>query len=295
MIFTIGETVFDIVFKDMNPIAGKVGGSALNSAVSIARLGAHVSFISEMGADIVGTHCIQFIAQQGVHTNYITVNSAHPTSLALAFLNEANDATYEFHKQLPQEFSCNPIEFSSEDYVLFSSSFALSQRTRKALNMILQQAHSLQTLVVYDPNIRKAIQPNSIEWNYIHENFAHAHIVRASDEDIVHIFGTMSISNIYKTLKNKGVHILIVTQNSKGVTVYTPQGTHHYPVPAIEPVSTIGAGDTFNAALLFALHQARIRNTMLNELSIDFWNQTIPFAIRCASQVCLSLDNYVSL
>ena len=61
MIYAIGETVIDLIFKDMQPQAAKVGGSALNTSVSLGRLGDDVAFISEIGRDELGQWCIDFL------------------------------------------------------------------------------------------------------------------------------------------------------------------------------------------------------------------------------------------
>ena len=64
--YTIGETVIDLIFKNMQPQAAKVGGSALNTSVSLGRLGNRVSFISEIGTDELGDWCKRFLADNGV-------------------------------------------------------------------------------------------------------------------------------------------------------------------------------------------------------------------------------------
>lgn len=293
MIYTIGETVFDIVFKHMIPIAGKVGGSALNTAVSLAHLGTQVAFVSEMGTDTIGKHCKEFLTHNGVGTTYITQFSSNPTSLALAFLNDANDARYEFFKQLPQKFTCKPIPFSLKDFVLFSSSFAISERVREPLLQLLYTAQMQQSIIIYDPNIRKQIPNNSRESDYIQENFTKADIVRASDEDCMAIFGHTTSLNIFTLLQTKGVKVFIVTKNSNSVELFTTKFTREYSVPKIVPVSTIGAGDTFNAGLMYAMNLFGITHKTIEHIPISFWDTAIPFAIACSAKVCMSLENYI--
>ena len=66
MIYTVGETVIDLIFKNMQPQAAKVGGSALNTSVSLGRLGNEVAFISEIGSDELGEWCLSFLNENGV-------------------------------------------------------------------------------------------------------------------------------------------------------------------------------------------------------------------------------------
>ena len=99
-IYGIGETVYDIIFKDGAPQAAKPGGSVLNSMVSLGRTGLPVSFISEYGRDDVGSLIDRFLNDNGVNTSSVYRYNDANTSLALAFLDEKNDAHYTFYKDL---------------------------------------------------------------------------------------------------------------------------------------------------------------------------------------------------
>src|SRR5512139_1052351 len=101
-IFGIGETVLDIIFKNGQPQAAKAGGSVLNSAVSMGRMNLPVSFISEYGNDQAGMLIDDFLRENGVDTSHVHRFSDGSTALALAFLDEKNDARYDFYKDYPQ-------------------------------------------------------------------------------------------------------------------------------------------------------------------------------------------------
>ncbi|MFW5850608.1 MAG: PfkB family carbohydrate kinase [Bacteroidota bacterium] len=293
MIYTIGETVLDIVIKDMLPQAVKAGGSALNTAVSIAQLGNSVSFISELGTDTAGTFIIDFLNQKKVDTSHI-ISYAGKTSLAIAYLNEHNDAQYEFYKDVPDSVKFTPLNLSNKDIVLFSSSYAIAQRNRKPLMSILKQAQQTNALRIYDPNIRKQIQTESDELRIIEENFKIADIVRASDEDCDAIFNTRHSKEIFAKAQNYGVSVLIITKNKEAVEIHTPHFFAEYSVPQIHPISTIGAGDTFNAGIIHCLKDIHHTYSHAKEIPIEFWNTAIPFAIECAGLVCQSYENYLS-
>jgi len=293
MIFTFGETVLDILFKQMQPVALKAGGSALNTSISLALLGNQVSFVSEIGNDQPGKFCVDFLKNNNVNVSHIQTYDGN-TSLALAFLNDKNDATYQFYKNLPNATEINNIEFSNNDLLLFSSSFALSQRVRNSLVGILENAKKNNTLVMYDPNMRKQIFAQSIENNYIIENFRYANVVRASDEDCQNIFGLSQPDQIFKKLQVYGVQVFIYTQSSNVVEVFTPFSQYKYSVLPLIPISTIGAGDTFNAGILHFLQQSLQTGVSLENLPSTFWDKAIPFAIQCASLVCMSLENYIT-
>jgi|SRR5690554_3580332 len=293
MIYTIGETVLDIVLKEMQPQAIKAGGSALNTAVSIAQLGNSVNFISELGTDTAGNFIIDFLNKKKVNTSHI-ISYTGKTSLAIAYLNEHNDAQYQFYKDMPESVEFAPLKLSNKDIVLFSSSYAIAQRNRKALMNILKQAQHTNALKIYDPNIRKQIKAGSNELHMIEENLSIADIVRASDEDCVAIFNTHNSNEIFAKAQNYGVSVLIITKNKDTVEIHTPHFSAEYSVPQIHPVSTIGAGDTFNAGIIHCLKDIHQTYSHTKDIPKEFWNTAIPFAIECAGAVCQSYDNYLS-
>lgn len=293
MIYTIGETVIDLIFKNMQPQAAKVGGSALNTSVSLGRLGNSVSFISEIGTDELGEWCKSFLARNGVDTAYLIQYDDKKTSLALAFLNENNDAKYQFYKEFTDSMPVVPIQFKSSDIVLFSSSFALNSRVRNLVADVLHNATEQGVLLMYDPNMRKKLSKESTEYAYLYENLHFADIVHISDEDALAMFGTSDVNAVFSELQKFNVRVLVFTQNKNDVVVVTDSYTLSYKVPHIKVISTIGAGDTFNAGLLHCLSKFHISKQNITTIGQKFWDETIPFAIRCAANVCQSMDNYI--
>lgn len=293
MIYTIGETVIDLIFKIMQPQAAKVGGSALNTSVSLGRLGNDVSYISEVGGDDLGDWCIDFLKQNHVGTQYIIQHKDKKSSLALAFLNEHNDAHYSFYKEFTDVMPSVSIPISSTDILLLSSSFTLNARVRSCLTGVLQQACKQNALTMYDPNMRRALSKDSAEYSLLKENFSFADFVRLSDEDAQAIFGTNDASQVYQELQKFNVQVLVYTQNSKDVIVKTPLFTKSYSVPLVTVVSTIGAGDAFNAGFLHCLKKQGVTCSTVKTLPESFYDEAIPFAIACSGEVCGLMDNYI--
>ena len=290
MIYTIGETVLDIILKNMKPRAVKAGGSALNTAVSLAQLGSSVRFISEIGNDESGTFILDFLSQNNLDCTYVQTHVSCKTPLAMAFLNEQNDATYQFYKELPDTVHFPRIPMNKHDIVLFSSSYAIAQRNRAALISILHAAQINKSVCLYDPNMRKPLSRSGVEYDFFCENLSYASIVRASDEDCMNIFGTNNGADVFRKLSKYGVSVLVLTQNKSDVEVYTPRFVSSYEVPEIIPISTIGAGDTFNAGIIHCLQYGKNQDY----LSRTFWDTAIPFAISCSAVVCRSYENYVT-
>jgi fructokinase len=294
-IYGIGETVLDIIFKDGQPQAAKAGGSVLNSMVSIGRMGLQASFISEYGADDVGKLIDDFLRKNGVDTSFVHRFKEGSTALALAFLDERNDAHYTFYKDYPGKRL--DIEFpflEAEDIIQCGSFYAIWPEIREKFKTFLSGAHNKGALVLYDPNFRKSHVSELGQLKpLIIENMSFASIVRGSDEDFRNIFSANSPDEAWDAVRNY-CNCLVYTANEKGVFVRTRSFSGVFPVKSITPVSTIGAGDNFNAGIITSIHYRNIRREELEKLSGDEWSGLIETAVAFATHVCLSYENYIS-
>jgi fructokinase len=97
-IITLGETLFDVIFKNGAPVAGKAGGSVLNASISLGKLKCNTSFISEVGKDDLGKSILDFLESNGVDSKYVSLSKEN-TALAIAMLNNKDDAKYTFYKK----------------------------------------------------------------------------------------------------------------------------------------------------------------------------------------------------
>jgi fructokinase len=294
-IYAIGETLLDIIFRNDEPQTAKAGGSMLNSVVSLGRLSLPVSFISEYGCDDVGIMIDKFLMKNGVDTSLVHHYKDGNTALALAFLNEKNDAHYTFYKNYPQvRLDIRIPEIHKEDIVLFGSFYAISPEIRKQLVSFISTAKTNGAVVIYDPNFRKS-HLDEIEglMPLIIENMEMASIVRGSDEDFLNIFGADNPDKAWEIVKRHN-KCMIYTYSSSGVFVRTSSFSGKFPVKKIVPVSTIGAGDNFNAGMIAALYRNKIFLEKIEKIQKKDWEEIIGTAVDFASHVCTSLENYIS-
>lgn len=294
-IYTIGETVLDILFKNGLPVTAKAGGACLNSAVTLGRLNLPVHFIGEYGLDEVGHMIDTFLTANQVSTRYVYRYYDGKSALALAFLNENNDASYDFYKIYPQNrLDMAFPEIMENDIVLFGSIYAITPEVRPKLISFIQQANLKQAIVIYDPNFRKSHLAELARLRpMIMDNIRHANIIRGSNEDFSFILGTESADDTYTQIAPLCQNLLY-TANTKGVFLRTPGYQSTYPVKSIEPISTIGAGDTFNAGILYSLYKHGITYKELLNIHESVWEDIVATAVEFASHVCMSYDNYIS-
>lgn len=293
-IFAIGETLLDIIFRDDQPQTSRPGGSMLNSIVSMGRIGLPVYFISEYGDDHTGEIVDNFLSGNGVETTYVNRYKG-ATSLALAFLDEKNDAHYTFYKNHPEKKDAlNFPQVERDDIILFGSYYSVWPRIRKTLVNFITNARERGALIVYDPNFRKSHLSELPELKpMIIENMIMAGIVRGSDEDFMNIFGAESADEAYAEVR-RYCPVMICTANTRGVFVRTGSFEGTFPVRRIDPVSTIGAGDNFNAGMITSVYLQNSGAEQLPGFGQKEWQQIVSTAVDFATDVCLSYDNYIS-
>lgn len=293
-IYAVGETILDIIFRDNQPQAAKPGGSSFNASITLGRLGAPVTLISEMGNDRVGDIIYAFLSDNGVNTQYLSRYQEGQSAIALAFLNKKSDAEYQFYKDYPhQRLNVKFPEFSKDDLLLFGSFYALNPGIRPRVRQLLEKAREAGVTIVYDPNFRSTHSRDRAELlSVIRENMEYASIVRASDEDLINIFDAVNVDEAWEKVRPH-CSILIYTANAHGVYLRGENVEVHLEVDRIEPLSTIGAGDTFNAGILYGLYRNGYSGDQIRKLGQPEWEQLVKGAMEFSREVCLSYDNYL--
>ena len=295
-VFGIGETILDIIFKEEQPYKAVPGGSVFNGLVSLGRLQVPVTFISEIGEDQVGDLILRFMAQNHISTQYIDRFPDGKSPISLAFLDANRNAKYAFYKDYPTQRLDVPFpRIEADDIFIIGSYYALNPALRPRMVEFLQYAHERKAIIYYDLNFRKAHAHEAIRlMPTVLENLEYADIVRGSDEDFLNLFGEQEGDRVYADHIQFYCDRLITTYGAKGVDLYTSRFKQHYDALAIEPQSTIGAGDNFNAGLIFGLLKEDVRLKDLADLTPDSWERIIRHGMALAGEVCQSYDNYIS-
>lgn len=291
----IGETVTDIIIRNGKPEDMVCGGSCFNSMISLGRCGLPALFIGEVGADKLGFQTKAFLEENGIETSFLKVTEGKKSQLSLAFLNERNDAEYVFYKDhsgdvFPEELP----EINESDIVLYGSFFALNPIVHPALSNFLAKANETGAIIYYDVNFRSSHlgEKDSLAAQ-LEDNFSKASIVRGSDEDFLNLYGTDCADDIYKRI-SPFCKILIITRGGRSLDIITPAQKLSFAVPQTKVVSTVGAGDSFNAGVVFALMSKGISKEKLNLLEEEDWKEIVCVATAFSSEVCGITDNYIS-
>lgn len=292
----IGETILDILFRDGQPQAAVPGGSVYNAVISLGRMGQNVTFISETGNDRVGEMILANMRENGVDTANVNVFPEGKSPVSLAFLNERNDAEYIFYKDYPrQRLEVNMPEISSDDIIMIGSYFAITPVLRDKVKELLDRAHDAGAIIYYDVNFRSTHANEAIKlMPTIIENFEYADILSGSTEDFQNMFRQQDADKVYSNHVGFYCPNFICTDADGDVRLRTKHVCKDYPVTPLKAVSTIGAGDNFNAGVVYGLLKYRVRRADLAELTEADWDAIIRCGMDFSADVCKSVSNSVS-
>ena len=292
----IGETVLDILFKNDQPQKAVPGGSTFNSIVSLGRAGVPCVMVTEVGDDHVGDMTCAFLRENGVSDEFVCRHKGTKSHITLAFLDENNDAQYTFYKDHASaaldELTIERMnELMNEgDVVLFGSFFAINPAIRPAVSTLLHNARKAGAWLYYDINFRKTHIPDIPDViGNIEENMKLADVVRGSKEDFEYLYGLSDPDAIYEKVQ-PFCNRFILTDGAREIRIYTPvkeengeSRVESFPVQPIETVSTVGAGDNFNAGYIYAKLQGK------NEPA-----ERVKMAQRWSQDVCKQIGNNIS-
>ena len=295
----IGETVLDIIFRDEQPISALPGGSTFNAIISLGRSGVKASMISETGNDRIGQNIIKFMESNGIDASYVNVYPESKSPLSLAFLNDHNDADYIFYKDHPHDrIDYVYPEVNADDIVLFGSFFALNPVIRPQVYAFLDYARQRGARLYYDVNFRAShknevmkVTPNLLD------NLEMADIVRGSSEDFEILFRQHDADTVYRSQIAFYTKKFIYTRSADPVEVRGDSGfSKQYPVLPTETVSTIGAGDNFNAGFIYGLIKNGITRQHIDQgLTESQWDALVSSALDFSAECCRDIYNYVSV
>lgn len=305
MIIGIGETILDIIFKNDQPMAAVPGGSTFNALISLGRvLSGSALFVTEVGSDHVGDIIVNFLSENGVSPEYVNRRAGSQSHVSLAFLDENNDAQYQFYKDHANaSIENNFPEVKKGDIIIYGSFFAVNPALRPMVKAFLEQAHEAGAFIYYDINFRAShIKDIPVIKDAIVENMKLSSVVRGSLEDFQYLYTTpdapITAEEVYEKHIMQHCPCFISTNGGKPVELFTPVVRAEFPTAPVNTVSTIGAGDNFNAGFVYGITKARQDGAALDvedfhSMSVAYWQPLIASGQRFSSAVCRSLNNYV--
>src|ERR1700730_10465089 len=267
-----------------------VGGSCLNIAVGMARLGAPAGFVGGISTDLFGLMIAEHAIASQVELRYAT-RSEHQTTLAFV-RSVGGEPQYAFYDAGTASqnwvYRHGSIPFDDIEAIHVGSTTLTDDNGAAQAFAMLPDARGSVT-ISFDPNCRPKLVKHKT--NYVQRMNAFAavaNIVRMSDVDFEFLYGGSDYAGRAKSLIEAGASLVVVTRGIKGAQAWHQEaGVVEVEAPTVDVVDTIGAGDSFQAALLFALRaMGRIEPGSLARTNSDELRRVLSFASICAAFTC---------
>lgn len=248
-ILIAGEALTDIVVDADGGRREHPGGSPLNVAVALSRLGHDAHLLTAIGDDARGDAIRAHLDESGVQLTPASVRPGR-TSTAEAVLDAHGAATYTFDLIWDPDTAGLP---EAPDAVHTSSIAAVLEPGATTLSALLRSARGSST-ISYDPNARPTLMgaPEDVRAR-IEENIALSDVVKASDEDVAWLYGTEDVEDVAASWRDLGPSLTVLTRGGDGAVAFSDSGRVQVAPVQVEVVDTVGAGDTFSAGILDAL------------------------------------------
>lgn len=263
MILSCGEALIDMLPRTTTlgepAFSPYAGGAVFNTAIALGRLGAPSAFFSGISNDMLGQILTDTLEASKVDTQYCA-RSDRPTTVAFVKLVDGQ-ATYAFYDEntagrlLSQDqLPTLPATVTT----LFFGGISLVNDPAASTYEALQTREAPTRVTMIDPNIRPGfIAGKETEYRArIERMIARADIVKLSDEDLHWLMGAGDISALARQLLEKGPKLVFITEGAAGARAITATQNRFVAATRVTVADTVGAGDTFNAGALTALHEA---------------------------------------
>ena len=250
----IGEALIDIVEWEGRVTGEHVGGSPLNVAVGLARLGREVDFLTHIGDDARGRRIVDYVESSGVQL-VSGSTTANRTPTALATLDENGSAQYVFDI----DWQLSGTSEVAPPLVAHTGSIATVLEPGCRATAALLDAYHPSATVTFDPNVRPAlIEDGDAARGRIDRLIERCDVVKASDEDMHWLDPNRSPEQVARTWLESGPSVVAVTMGERGAFAICAAGEVRVPAYKVNVVDTVGAGDSFMTGLIDTLWELNL-------------------------------------
>lgn len=297
MYLICGEALFDFFNLEPGPRTGELtykaiaGGSPFNVAIGLRRLGSEAALFGGISSDYLGARLRRVLAEEGVCGDYL-IGSDAPTTLAMVGVDAQGSPQYAFRgegcadRQLRLEHLPQLSEGVRGIHV-GSYSLVVTPIADTLLELVRREGG--RRLISLDPNVRLNVEPDIALWRQRIEAFAaHAHLIKVSEEDLGLLYPDEDPQAVARRWLGQHCYLVFLTHGGQGASVHSAtHGQWRVPAVAVQTRDTVGAGDTFQAALLSHLARHGLDSPHgLAAISREQLDAMLALAVRAAALTC---------
>jgi len=279
MFVICGEALIDMFIESNEqanpyqfPVNACVGGSPFNVAIGLARLGKPVSLLTGLSTDLFGERLKEVLISEGVSQQLI-VKKQHPTTVAFIEKDTHGVPSYLFlgDGAADRALTLDDVDLSAvtPQCIHLGSYTIVTQPTADSL-LTLAKQYSGKCLISLDPNIRSIVEPNMTLWQErVEELIPLADILKVSDEDLGLLYPNTNPEEVIETWLATGLKLAVLTKGSAGSILYSANSQVLIETPKILVEDTVGAGDTYQAAILDCV------GNLIDEFDLNQWHEQL--------------------
>lgn len=267
-VITIGDAMITFDPSSTGPLRfvdtfkRKVGGAELNFAIGCARLGLQSGWISRLGKDEFGHHIYNFARGEGVDVSEVELVSGYPTSLNFKEIM-ANGTGSTFYYRTPSPTDALSPELLNEEYFKTAKYLhitgvfpAVQDHNIAIVDRAIELAKKHHVQISLDPNIRLKLWSKEKARETLLKWLPNVDVLLTGIEEAELMFGTDEIDEIIEFVNYYNIHHLFLKQAEHGSLHYSEGITTTQPAHKVDQViDTVGAGDGFDAGVIYGLQQ----------------------------------------
>lgn len=295
MIVVCGEALMDVFDAGAtatgNTLDARIGGSPYNVAMGLARLAQPSAFCGAISTGFLGERLMRSLADEGIDTSCVQ-RTAAPTSICVIGLDAHGVPAYDFYgergadRQLDAGDALRRVPGNARAFH-FGSYAMVVEKVAGAQRALIEREHG-RALISYDPNVRPTVEPSLPIWR---ETLAwmlpRTHLLKVSEEDVGLLFPGQALDALATAWLAQGPRLVVITRGGAGALAFTASAQVQAAPMPVEVVDTVGAGDTFEAALLTWLAEHdRLSIDGLSQLDAPSLQDLLGFATRAAAITC---------
>jgi len=297
MILVCGEALIDL-FPGASRGPGTIealavaGGSPFNLALGLGRMGRKVGYLGGLSTDPFGQLLAAQLAASGVDLS-LTPRPDAPTPIAVVYTGQDGHPSYAFHSHATAERLLGPADLPERlpagVTAIALGSYVLAVPPVADTLAALVAREGGTRVISLDPNIRPpglafGLDAWRARWDTL---LVHSTIVKASVEDLAIGWPGQDPLTVARSWLGNGPVLVVLTDGASGVHGVTARHRLHLPARPVTVVDTVGAGDTFHAALLARLDaQDRLSRARIEELDETTLLDVLGYASAAASITC---------
>lgn len=293
MFVVCGEALWDLFAVEAGgglSFDARIGGSPFNVAVGLARLGQRSALFTGLSTDRLGERLAAALEAEGVSTDFL-VRTSRPSTLSLVQLGDDGLPDYAFYGESAADRMVTKAdlpELGPEVWGLHAGSYSLAVEPVGSSLLALFERAAGHRLLTLDPNIRLTVEPDIALWRERIDRFVRlADVVKVSDEDLGLLYPGSGIAEIAEAWRRAGAGLVVVTTGARGAEAFSGAGRVSVLGRAIAVADTVGAGDSFQAALIAGLAERGVRGrSELDALGVDDLSNLLDFAAAAAAITC---------